>query len=67
MTTYQEKISFDDKVWYQLEWNDIDFRTFDSLEGLKESSSIEELKSIVLDAYPDCNIKSTFIGKRKGK
>ena len=50
---------------YQLEWNDIDFHTFDNLEGMKDSNSIEELESIVLAAYPECNLKSTFIGKIK--
>lgn len=63
---YLEKVSFDNrKTWYQLEWEDIDFRTFDNIEGLKESNSIEELTEIVMKAYPDCKLKSTFIGKRK--
>lgn len=65
--TYQEKASFDGKTWYQLEWNDVDFRTFENTEGVKESKSIEELESIINKAYPNSNFKSTFIGKRKGK
>lgn len=63
--TYQVKVSFDGKIWYQLEWEDIDFYTFDKLEGIKESNSIEELEKIVLTAYPNCNLKSTLIGKKK--
>ena len=39
---YQEKISFDGKVWYQIEWENIDFHTFDNLEDAKNSNSIEE-------------------------
>ena len=64
MIIYQKKVSFDGKVWYQLEWSDIDFYTFDNIEGVKESNSIEELENIVLTAYPKCNLKSTFIGKK---
>ena len=64
MIIYQKKVSFNGKVWYQLEWNDIDFYTFDNIEGVKESNSIEELENIVLAAYPECNLKSTFIGKK---
>ena len=62
--TYQAKASFDGKTWYQLEWEDIDFYTFDKLESIK-SNSIEELEKIVLTAYPNCNFKATLIGKRK--
>lgn len=63
---YQEKVTFDNrKTWYQLEWEDIDFRTFDNTEGLKDSQSIKELTEIIMKAYPDCKLKSTFIGKRK--
>lgn len=65
MTTYQEKVSFDGKLWYQLEWEDVDFRTFENTEGVKESQSIEELESIIAKAFPNSNLKSTFIGKRK--
>ena len=62
---YQEKISFDGKVWYQIEWENIDFHTFDNLEDAKNSNSIEELEKIVLTVYPNCNFKSTFIEKRR--
>ena len=62
---YQEKVSFEGKGWYQIEWENIDFHTFDNLEDAKNSNSIEELEKIVLTAYPNCNLKSTFMGKRK--
>ena len=65
MTIYQEKVSFDGKVWYQLEWNDIDFRVFENAEGIKESNSIEELEEIIAKNFPNSNFKITFIGKRK--
>lgn len=63
--TYQEKVSFDGKLWYQLEWENVDFRTFENTEGVKDSKSIEELENIVEKAFPNSNFKSTFIGKRK--
>lgn len=63
--TYQEKVSFDGKLWYQLEWENVDFRTFENTEGIKDSKSIEELENIVVRAFPNSNFKSTFIGKRK--
>ena len=62
---YQEKVSFDGKLWYQLEWENVDFRTFENTEGVKDSKSIEELENIVTKAFPNSNFKSTFIGKRK--
>ena len=62
---YQEKVSFDGKTWYQIEWEDIDFHTFDNLEGVKDSESIEELEKIITEAFPNSNFKSTFIGKRR--
>ena len=40
---YQEKISFDGKVWYQIEWENIDFHTFDNLEdAVKVRQKAEE-------------------------
>lgn len=63
--TYQEKVSFDGKLWYQLEWENVDFRTFENTEGIKDSKSIEELENIAVKAFPNSNFKSTFIGKRK--
>lgn len=63
--TYQEKVSFDGKLWYQLEWEDIDFRTLENTEGFNNSKTIEELENIVAKAFPNSNFKSTFIGKRK--
>lgn len=63
--TYQKKVSFDGKLWYQLEWENVDFRTFENTEGVKDSKNIEELKNTVAKAFPNSNFKSTFIGKRK--
>ncbi len=62
---YQEKVSFDGKSWYQLEWKNVDFRTFENTEGVRDSKTIEELEEIVNKAFPNSNFKSTFIGKRK--
>ena len=62
---YQEKVSFDGKTWYQIEREDIDFHTFDNLEGVKDSESIEELEKIITESFPNSNFKSTFIGKRR--
>lgn len=62
---YQEKVSFDGKLWYQLEWENVDFRTFENTEGVRDSKTIEELGEIVNKAFPNSNFKSTFIGKRK--
>ena len=44
---YQEKVSFDGKTWYQIEWEDIDFQTFRNTKGVKDSESIEELEKII--------------------
>lgn len=63
--TYQEKVSFDGKLWYQLEWEDVDFRTLENTEGFNNSKTIEELENVVAKAFPNSNFKSTFIGKRK--
>lgn len=62
---YQEKVSFDGKTWYQIEWEDIDFQTFRNTKGVKDSESIEELEKIITESFPDSNFKSIFIGKRK--
>lgn len=62
---YQEKVSFDGKLWYQLEWENVDFRTFENTEGVRNSKTIEELEEIVNKVFPNSNFKSTFIGKRK--
>lgn len=62
---YQEKVSFDGKTWYQIEWEDIDFQTFRNIKGVKDSESIEELEKIITEFFPDSNFKSIFIGKRK--
>lgn len=62
---YQEKVSFDGKTWYQIEWEDIDFQTFRNTKGVKDSESIEELEKIITESFPNSNFKSIFIGKRK--
>lgn len=62
---YQEKVSFDGKTWYQIEWEDIDFQTFRNTKGVKDSESIEELEKIITESFPSSNFKSTFIGKRR--
>jgi hypothetical protein len=52
---YSEKISFDNKVWYKLEWLDIEFNTFSN--SIKDCSNIEELKESVLTKFPNCNLR----------
>lgn len=61
--TYREKVSFDGKLWYQIEWEDIDFQTFKNIKGIKDSKNIEELESAIMMAFPNSNFKSTVIGK----
>ena len=63
--TYQEKVSFDGKTWYQIECEDVDFQTFRNTKGVKDSKSIEELEKIITESFPNSNFKSTFIGKRR--
>ena len=52
---YQEKVSFNGKEWYQLEWNDIEFNEFTKLT--KDCNSIEDLEELVNSNYPDSNLK----------
>lgn len=52
---YSEKISFDNKVWYKLEWSDIEFNTFSN--SIKDCSNIEELKETILTKFPNCNLR----------
>lgn len=61
---YQENVSFDGKTWFRIEWSDIDFRTFDSIENIQECTSIEELEDIVNKVYPNSNFKYTYINKK---
>lgn len=49
----------------KLNGENIDFHTFDNLEGVKDSEFIEELEKIITESFPNSNFKSTFIGKRK--
>lgn len=63
--TYKEKVSFNGKFWYQLEWKDVDFKIFESVEGFKDSENIEELEKIILNNFPNSDFKYTYIGKRK--
>ncbi len=53
--TYQENISFNNIDWYTISWNNIDFNAFSS--SVKDCSSIEELKAIIFDKYPNCNLQ----------
>ncbi len=59
---YQMKTSFDDRTtWYQLEWNDVEFRDFEKIS--KSCNNISELNSKILDAFPDCNLKYKYLGE----
>lgn len=62
---YQEKVTFDGTLWYQLEWEDVDFPTFDHTKEIQDSKNIEELENVMKIMFPNSNLKSTFIGKRK--
>lgn len=63
--TYLEKVSFDGKQWYQLEWEGIGFRVMDGLLKVKDCQSMEDILKVVAETYPDCNIKIYPIEKRK--
>lgn len=52
---YLKKVSFDGKHWYKLEWENVDFREFDPIT--KDCNSLEELKDIVKNEFPNCNLK----------
>ncbi len=67
MATYQEKISFDGKQWYLLEWDGIEFRKMDILFELKEYNTLEELLSTITEKYPDCEASITPIEAPKPK
>ena len=56
MSTYQEKISFDGKQWYLLEWDGIEFRRMEVLFELKNYNTLEELLNTAKEKYPDCNV-----------
>lgn len=62
---YQEKISFDGKQWYQLEWEDIEFRAMDGLLKVKACQSIDDILEMATKTYPGCNIKIYPIEERK--
>lgn len=63
--TYMMKSSFDGIHWYQLEWQDVEFRNFEEVG--KPCNSIEELNAKILEAFPDSNLKYEYIGERKEK
>lgn len=63
--TYKEKVTFDGKLWYQLEWEDVEFKIFDNTKEIQNSQNIEELENIMKEMFPNSNLKYTFIGKRK--
>lgn len=63
--TYMMKASFDGIHWYQLEWQDVEFRNFEEVG--KPCNSIEELNAKILEAFPDSNLKYEYIGERKEK
>lgn len=61
---YQMKTSFDNKAtWYQLEWQDIEFKDFEVIS--KSCNDINELNSKILDTFPNCNLKYEYLGERK--
>ena len=62
---YQEKVSFDGKNWYQIEWKNIDFQTFGKIKGLRDCETIEELENLIIKEYPNSDFKYKFIGKKK--
>jgi len=60
---YQEKISFNNKDWYQLEWNDIDFKDLGEISN--KCSNIEELSSEILKKFPDSKLIYKYVGEKK--
>lgn len=60
--TYQQKVSFDGKEWYQLEWEDIDFKTFS--KSFSKCKSIDILEEKVYEKFPESNFTYTYIGKK---
>lgn len=63
MTTYLKKVSFDNKNWYQLQWNDVDFKEFD--ECGRDCNSIEEYASKILESFPHSQFEYKPINRKK--
>lgn len=58
------KTSFDNReTWYQLEWQDVEFRDFEAIS--KPCNSISELNSKILYEFPNCQLKYEYLGERK--
>ena len=53
--TYLKKISFDEKEWYQIEWEDVDFSIFDP--ETKDCNTLEEFLEVVNNKFPNCHLK----------
>ena len=62
---YQEKISFDGKQWYQLEWEGIEFRAMEAILKIKDCQNTADILKVATETYPDCNIKIHPIEERK--
>ena len=60
---YQEKVKFDN--WYQLEWNDVEFRKVDTF--IIKCINIEEVKQIFTSKYPNSNLKVSLLTDYKSK
>lgn len=58
---YQEKVSFDNKVWYQIEWDKIDFHTLDYTKEIKNCKNIDELEDVFNRLFPNSDFKSTVL------
>ena len=53
--TYLKKISFDEKEWYQIEWEDVDFSIFDP--ETRDCDTLEEFLEVVNNKFPNCHLK----------
>lgn len=57
--TYLEKISFDKKSWYQLEWEDVEFKTLE--DAIRHCKTIEEVEKTITETFPNSNLKLSLI------
>lgn len=55
MTQYQETIKIKGKK-YIIQWIDVDFNTFEHVDGFENCSSIEEFSNLILSHFPNCNL-----------
>lgn len=60
---FQEKVSFDGKQWYQLEWDDVEFYEIDKI--IESCSDINSLLKSINDTYPKCNIRNYLLENHK--